>query len=644
MQFYEPLVNKHITADFFNVRSEVRGALIILASTLGTLCLVSFGGFAIYNQNYFLGGLLLCLGLLTCFGLCLALTKASERAIQFICTLIPFSLIGLMIFTGGYENTGLLWIYPTLIIGILVNPFVVGLTLCVYCVVLSFVMLFTPLSQYLSAEYSLAETTRYMITLVITALGGLLAVFFDERAVKHMRSLHQNLVNMASFDPLTGLANRRNFRCWLKRLLMQHRPNDKCTALLHIDLDNFKGVNDTFGHSVGDRLLSVFAHRLYDSIRTSNVSARLEVDSMSRLAGDEFAFVLTDVSASYQVEIVAKRILSLFEGGFEIEGQCYPISASIGVALYPTDADRFDTLIDLADSAMHQAKHDGKNGYCFFTPEIGCAISERRGIEDGLREALHRQQFSLVYMPMYCCKTQILKGVEVLIRSSAPRLAKSGPDKFIPVAEQMGLIKQVDQWVIEQAFSRLRSLQVTYGFNGLFCINISALELQNPKFAKQVSDLLTKYHIVPSSVELEITETSLIVNDDNSIRVLEELKALGVSLALDDFGTGYTAFNQLGNYPVDCLKIDRSFVNDLFSEQQPKQRMVSIIQNLAKLHDLRVIAEGVETEAQLQYLQKNGCDWVQGYHLSKPMPWSEFIDLVTTDADLSQSLNVELQT
>jgi len=257
------------------------------------------------------------------------------------------------------------------------------------------------------------------------------------------------------------------------------------------------------------------------------------------------------------------------------------------------------------------------------------ALQQRQKIEKGLRLALSESQFSLVYMPIFDCKDNTIVAVEALLRCQNEELEGIGPDDFIPVAESTGLIKEIDLWVIDNALNALTQLQSSCAFEGRMCINVSGVELNNQNFPSQVKALLLKNNVSPECVELEITETAFVAGDMTCLETLKALNELGVSLALDDFGTGYTAFSQLIHYPANCLKIDRSFVNDLFSASESRSKMVMIIQNLAKLYSLRVIAEGVETEEQLAYLKSLGCDWAQGYYLSRPVPWHELLIQIT---------------
>ncbi|PWK43605.1 putative bifunctional diguanylate cyclase/phosphodiesterase [Pleionea mediterranea] len=429
---------------------------------------------------------------------------------------------------------------------------------------------------------------------------------------------------LAAFDSLTGLSNRRSFHSQFQKQLNRAIRRGSLMALLYIDLDNFKKVNDHYGHSTGDRLLKLFSERLQKSIRPSDVAANLGKGEIARLAGDEFSLLLTDIEGPIAAEKVADRILQMFDSGFQLDGVNHNVQASIGIVMIPDDGNDVQTLLQHADAAMYQAKLKGKNRLQFFNRDIAGGIQRKQYIERVLIKAIHHGHFNLVYMPIFDSQNLKPVGVEVLIR--APSLASKGigPEEFIPVAETTGLIKDIDAWVLNESLSRITYLTDKYQFDGFFAINISAVELHNREFPQMVKSMLLKHQADPSRIELEITETSFVDNLDNSIRQLNHLKSLGVSLSLDDFGTGYTAFTQLIEFPVDKLKIDRSFIQGLDEGASEKKRMVDIVLALADLYQLKVVAEGVESEEQIEYLKYRGCEMLQGYFLSKPLSWDDF--------------------
>ena len=375
-------------------------------------------------------------------------------------------------------------------------------------------------------------------------------------------------------------------------------------------------------------MLIEFSDRLIDSIRTTDVASRVQYEgNIARLAGDEFAVLLPNTSPD-AAALVAKRILELFKGGFTLGKIKHNVKASIGIAMAPDDGDNISDLMLHADAAMYQAKAAGRNCYHFFTKAIADAMKEKLDIQREIEYALDNDEFFLVYMPMYDAQTLKISGLEVLLRSSNNLLSRCGPDKFIPVAESTGLIKRIDLWVIEESLIKMNYFKEAILYNGNFSINMSAVELHNKDFPKKVEGLLKRHNADPARIDLEITETSLVSHDNSSIQILNTLKALGVTISLDDFGTGYTAFNQLIHYPVDYLKIDRSFVSALNTKDEKDEAMMKIIVQMAKLYGLKTTAEGIETQEQLDYLIGLGCDYLQGYYLSKPINEIELMKLL----------------
>jgi EAL domain-containing protein (putative c-di-GMP-specific phosphodiesterase class I) len=314
------------------------------------------------------------------------------------------------------------------------------------------------------------------------------------------------------------------------------------------------------------------------------------------------------------------------ENGFVIHDAEINLNVSIGIAMHNSSSESASEILKHADAAMYHAKHSGKNQYCFFNIDILKELSERKEIELSIRKALEDDEFKLLFMPIYQCNNLKMIGAEVLIRSTSKKLSEVGPEKYIPIAESHGLIREIDLWVIENTFIKIKNIIYRPGMENLwFAINISALELHNRQFPEKVKQLLHKHDIPPHRIEFEVTETSLVSQDEISIATLNKLKKLGVSLSLDDFGTGYTAFNQLMNYPVNNLKLDRSFVSNIASQDKNHASMVDIVLTIANSYNMKVVAEGVETKEQLQYLQKLNCNYVQGYLLSKPIEWTEFM-------------------
>lgn len=439
--------------------------------------------------------------------------------------------------------------------------------------------------------------------------------------------LFSSVQQLASFDSLTNLANRNSFNKYLDRLLKDQKKHNTSLTLLYIDLDNFKNVNDHYGHETGDSLLIEFSKRLRDKIRITDTYSVVERSySVARLAGDEFSIVLSDITNTKDIVIVVQRILNMFDDGFIVNGHNHNVKASIGIAISPQDGDDVGTLIKNADAAMYKAKNLGRNRYQFFTAEIEDALNMQLKVERELKASIEYEEFFLVYMPTYEIGTNNVIGAEALLRSPNSVLLECGPDIFIPVAESTGLIKAIDLWVIEQALLALNRWVTDFAFNGMLSVNISAVELHNEHFIQAVTDLLKKYNTPVSQLEFELTETSLVASDKLTIDTLNSLKDIGIKLSLDDFGTGYTGFTQLVHYPVDTLKIDRSFVSQL-GESVQSDNFLKVFIELAKIYKLPTVAEGVETYEQLQILEKLGFDFAQGYYFSKPINEADFIEL-----------------
>ncbi|MCB1740369.1 MAG: bifunctional diguanylate cyclase/phosphodiesterase, partial [Gammaproteobacteria bacterium] len=399
-----------------------------------------------------------------------------------------------------------------------------------------------------------------------------------------------------------------------------------------------KRINDTYGHATGDALLAQFCQRVMGCLREEDkVYIRNRCVNFARLAGDEFALAILDVADQSSAEHIARRIFERLSSPFSLPGTEVRVHASIGILYIEAIEQPADALLIQADKAMYYAKQRGKNQYQFFDARLAEAISERKRIEMGLTRAVNENAFDLVFMPIVDTQTLRIVGAEALLRCSDEQLAGVAPESYILVAEQQGLIREIDLLVLEKAFSRIAAIESDPRYDHLtFAINISAIELHNQGFPARLSKLLVEHDIPPRRIELEITETALIAQDEASLAVLHELRAIGVGLSLDDFGTGYIAFNQLMNYPVGQLKIDRSFINAL-SECGPSDRsLVDIVIALAHHFDIDVVAEGVETIEQLEYLKARRCRYAQGFLFSRPLPWSQFIALCQSHGALDQ--------
>ncbi len=615
------------------VRRNRRRRLCLVLTYIGCFFLLIFGGLSFIEKHYFLGSVLLgsmCVGLINVYVL---YQKGDIERVVRILNCILFTLALTLLITGGIDGTGILWIYPIVAINLFINRFWPAVYLSGSFMILSSILLFTPLSTFLQTDYSQVVAVRFVITLLALYAMCLAALRSEENAYEMVMQLHNDDVHrLAFYDSLTGLPNRWTLQINLERILKRRKENH-IVALLYIDLDNFKHVNDNYGHEVGDKMLFHFGERLREIVRPNDLIANDLLtnslnDDAARLAGDEFVVILTNLINPIDAANIANRILQVFEGGFKIEDIVYPVYASIGVSICPDDSETSNELLRYADAAMYEAKRKGNNCLEFFTKDIANSLQQNQKIENGLRLALESNNFSLVYLPMFSCETMDIVGVEVLLRCQQPELDGHGPDDFIPVAESTGLIKSLDAWVLENSFKELVEVQMMTAFTGKLCINISGIELLDEEFPQTIGTLLDKHNLPSELIEFEITETSLVPDNPNVVKVLEQITGQGYSLALDDFGTGYTSFNQLILYPAGCLKIDRSFVRDIFSGNEARGKMVQIIRNLADIYELRVVAEGVETQEQFEFLKDIGCDWVQGYYLSKPLDKNDLVDLI----------------
>ncbi|MDZ4201892.1 MAG: EAL domain-containing protein [Gallionella sp.] len=424
----------------------------------------------------------------------------------------------------------------------------------------------------------------------------------------------ERIRQMAFYDQLTGLPNRSLLQDRVDRLFAQVRRDERAFAILFIDLDNFKRINDSLGHHVGDLLLQDVALRLNECVR--------EVDTVSRQGGDEFVVLLPDTD-SEGAGSVAEKIVDCLTRPHMLSGHEVVATPSIGISMYPRDGGDFETLSKHADTALYRVKAEGKAGFQFFTPEMNVAAHERMELESRLRHALENKGFSLSYQPQFDRVRGQVVGVEALIRWNDPQLGTVMPDDFIPIAEENGLIVQIGQWVLREACAQTKVWLAA----GLPCVpvsvNISAVQLKQADFVQVVTGALSDAGLEARYLELELTERVVMADVEHTVRVMSELSALGVGLSVDDFGTGYSSLAYLKRFPLKKLKIDKSFVHDLAFDQDDRTIANSIIL-LAHGLNVTVVAEGVENGQQLDILRGQGCDMMQGFFFSKPLPAAEY--------------------
>jgi diguanylate cyclase (GGDEF)-like protein len=413
--------------------------------------------------------------------------------------------------------------------------------------------------------------------------------------------------------------------------MRQARRRDRPLALIFLDIDNFKEVNDSLGHGAGDGLLRQVADRLTACIRASDLLARPGRESSSptifRLGGDEFILVLPDLEHEQDASIVARRIMGALGESFRVGSQDLFATVSIGIAVYPSDGNDVKTLLRNADSAMYHAKQKGKNTLEFYTESLTQASIERMNVEVKLRRAIEQGELKLWFQPKIETRSGLLVGAEALLRWSTSGLGAVPPARFIPVAEDTGLILTIGEWVLREACRQMQAWDAVGLPPVAVAVNVSSRQLRHGDLFKTVSDLLDESGLRPKSLELEITESAIMSDVPRAKQVFQKLSELGIRLSIDDFGTGYSSLSQLKRFPVDTLKIDRSFVVSLPEDADDSSITLAIIAMAHRL-GIRVVAEGVETEGQFSFLKEHECDEVQGYLFSPPVPASEFVQFL----------------
>lgn len=435
-----------------------------------------------------------------------------------------------------------------------------------------------------------------------------ISVFSDISVIKESE---QRLNHLAHHDILTGLPNRLLFSVNLTQTLERAKRHKYRVGLLFIDLDRFKLINDTLGHACGDQLLEIIASRLKNSVRAE--------DTVARLSGDEFTVILSQINHPEDIVSLAEKINYALAECVLINNQEVVVSASVGISIYPDDATNGEDLAKAADTAMYRAKEKGRNTYQFYSSDMTARAKEHLDLEQGLRQAILKEEFVLYYQPQYCLKNQHISGVEALIRWQHPKLGLISPKKFIGIAEETGLIESITEWVLETACQQIKN----WRHQGLppfrVSVNISGREIIRSESLSKLKSIIEHAHIESNELhlELEITE-GVLQNVNHGATLLKELKALGVSIAIDDFGTGYSSLSRLKHLPIDTLKIDRSFVKDL-PNNQDDGAIASAVIAMGRSLNLRVIAEGTETKEQIHFLRDQGCDEVQGFLLSEPV-------------------------
>ena len=470
-------------------------------------------------------------------------------------------------------------------------------------------------------------------------------IFYDEdgtpervlaavQDVTQLKNAEEEIRMLAFFDGLTGLANRMLFMDRLDQEISRSKRHGRVFALLFVDLDQFKRINDTFGHHIGDLLLKNVAETLKNCTRsTDTLTGPLSDGSdtlVARLGGDEFIALLSDINMPENAATVARRILQEITASHDLEGHKVSVTTSIGISIYPTDGEDADVLMKHADSAMYHAKETGRNNYQFFKESLNTAVLERFSLEQDLKSAIENDEFVLYFQPLLELSSRKIAGAEALIRWAHPQKGLIPPDKFIPLAEESGLIADINKWVIQNACKHNNQWKEA-GFTPIrIAVNLSGYHFGNQNIIQSIRDALQEADLGAKNLEVEITENTLMQNTKETIWILEQMKDLKIRIALDDFGTGYSSLSYLTTFPVDILKIDRSFIMGC-TMKNSNRIIIRTIVAMGQSLGMKVVAEGIETEEQFELLKEYGVNEGQGYYFSPPVAQDQFIKLLKRD-------------
>lgn len=451
---------------------------------------------------------------------------------------------------------------------------------------------------------------------------NIISNLFDDAILKV--EAEKEIFHMAYHDHLTGLPNRRLFRDRLTQAISLAERTEKMIGVIFIDLDSFKTINDTLGHEGGDSILTALSIKLTEAVRQS--------DTVSRFGGDEFLIMINNINSADDIHPVANKLLSILKHPFLVDGQEFNLTTSVGIALYPFDGTDLDSLIKNADIAMYKAKENGKNQYVICSSELKEEVLHKIRITNSLHRALDRGEFYVHYQPQVDLLNDKIIGLEALIRWRHPELGFVSPAVFIPIAEQIGMINEIGEWVLKTA-CRQNKLWQDEGYSPVcMAVNVSANQLRNPNFVQQINQALIETSLDPRFLEVEITESAAMNQTSNVVDFLNDIRSLGIKIAIDDFGTDYSSLSRLRELPIDKIKIDKQFIDCIEAGSGEKdQAIVRAIINLSKNLKLRVIAEGVEQKSQLDFLKQEQCDEIQGYYFYKPMSAEEISKLLRQD-------------
>ena len=475
-------------------------------------------------------------------------------------------------------------------------------------------------------EMTITGTTLAILT--ITLILSILDARLESATGKLANSLqkaNELLQHQATHDALTDLPNRLLITARLQQAIRTSRRSGNHCAVLYLDLDGFKTVNDSLGHSMGDVLLKEVAQRIQAQLR--------EVDMVARMGGDEFVILIEGMKEPNDISPTCQKLLSCMSAPFELSGLSFSVTASIGVTIFPRDGDSVHTLLANADAAMYQTKKSGRNSYRFFEPGMNTSAFRTLQIQGALREAIGSEQFSLHFQPKFSGSEQRLMGAEALLRWNHPKFGWVSPSEFIPIAESAGLIRQIGEWVLEAV---CRQLCVWHEENRepvRIAINLSPQQFRQSDLVEDILNRITGYALTPSLFMFEITESVVMENARTNVSILQKFQSMGFEVAIDDFGTGYSSLSYLRQFQVQQLKVDMSFVQELDNGGDQAQAIVAAIIALAHALNMEVVAEGVETQRQLAILNELGCDQVQGYLLGRPVPAEQFAQLLTLHSE-----------
>lgn len=437
--------------------------------------------------------------------------------------------------------------------------------------------------------------------------------------ITERKRMEEEMKHLAHHDSLTGLPNRTLFKDFLARVLAQSQRNQKRLAILYLDLDRFKHINDTLGHDIGDKLLKEVAERLKNSIRGS--------DTVSRISGDEFNIMLSDITSADDAAVISRNILSAFQKPYTVAGHKLHVTTSIGISIYPDDSEDIETLLKYADIAMYHAKEHGRNIYQFYSAEINISSREKIQMEKSLRQAVDRDELVLHYQPQANIDTRQVLCAEALVRWRHPEQGMLDPKHFIPLAEETGFITAIDEWVLRAACKQFKAWRKTRLLNMSVTVNLSDKQFQKADFVEWIAAVLDETGFEPNRLQLEITESTAMKSLDHTIHSMNRLADIGVGISIDNFGTGYSSLSYLKKLPIQKLKIDKSFIQDIATDPDDRA-IISAVTAMAHNMKLSVVAEGVETEEQLEFLKSVGCQEMQGFLFSRPLPAEQFRELI----------------